>query len=139
MVFVFLHHIKSSPALPPSSPKSQEFTLFVALCGEAAERRDTDCGAALGPSSKLLCLWPWEMLTRAETQNPERNSSSSGLAGTTGPRHFPSYPALELVVCAWKKDVFHKDIQSPWHRKPPPRESCSSSSGHPVRTIIYLI
>lgn len=53
VVFVFHHPIKSSPALPPSSPKSQEFPLFVALCGEAAERGGRDCGTALGSSSKL--------------------------------------------------------------------------------------
>lgn len=139
MVFVFHHHMNSSSALPPRSPKSQEFPLFVALCGEVAERRDTDAGIALGPSSKLLCLWSQEGLTRAETQKPERSSSSSGLAGTTGPRHFPSYPALDLLSFAQRNVIFHNGIQPPWHRKPLPHESCSSSSGHPVRTIIYLI
>lgn len=67
---------KELPCSASSSPKSHQFPLFVALCGKAAERGDGDCGTALGPSSKLFCLWSQEMLTGAETPNPERSKGA---------------------------------------------------------------
>lgn len=49
-----------------------------------------------------LCLWPQEMLTGSEAQNPEGSTRASE---TTGPRHFP---ALKLLGFSWRKVIFHK-------------------------------
>lgn len=103
---------KELPALPPVSG-------IPIICGEAAERTEI-----------VALLWePLQSCFAPGNADKSRGSGRSSRAQT-----FPLSPAPDLLSFAWRKDIFHKDIQSPWHRKPLPCESCSR---HPVRAIIY--